>query len=165
LYASVREGYIPVPLLARESRRFGTPVAAILFMTASTLVLTNFSFAALLGVDTIFNAVNTLLVSASFLRLRLAQPDRSRPFRVPGGTPVAWVVAGAPFAFAVAAIGIAAVTSWVDIVIALCVVAAVYGVGWARELCSSTARRGGGDGDGDGGEEPTVRKGLLSLNE
>jgi hypothetical protein len=90
LQATAAEGYVPVAALARDdTTRFGTPVYAIALLTATTLGLANLDFDALLGVDTLFNAMSVVLVSASFVRLRVADPALADQGRARGAHHIA----------------------------------------------------------------------------
>jgi amino acid transporter len=140
LQATAIERYVPVAALGRDdTTRFGTPVYAIALLTVSTLALTNLDFDALLGVDTLFNAASVVLVSASFLRLRIVQPALARPYSVPGGTAVAAAAAGSTFALCGVSVVVAALSSWASVLIVGGVAAAAYAAGWWRE-----GRSGGG---------------------
>jgi len=140
LQATAIERYVPVAALGRDdTTRFGTPVYAIALLTVSTLALTNLDFDALLGVDTLFNAASVVLVSASFLRLRIVQPALARPYSVPGGTALAAVAAGSTFALCGVSVVVAALSSWASVLIVGGVAAAAYVAGWWRE-----GRSGGG---------------------
>ena len=134
LQATAAEGYVPVAALARDdTTRFGTPVWAIALLTVSTLALANRDFDALLGVDTLFNAMSVVLVSASFVRLRIADPKLARPFSVPGGLGAAWLAAGATFALCSVSVVVAALSSWASVLVVGGVIAATYAVAACRE--------------------------------
>ncbi|DAZ99298.1 TPA: hypothetical protein N0F65_005466 [Lagenidium giganteum] len=78
--------------LSIEWQRYGTPIAAILFQTATTLILMSFSFEFLVIMDTFFNNVTLLLEFFAFLRLKYVEKDTERPFVVPGGNAGAWAI-------------------------------------------------------------------------
>jgi amino acid transporter len=140
LQATAAERYVPVAALGRDdTTRFGTPVNAIALLTVSTLALTNVDFDALLGVDTLFNALSVVLVSASFLRLRIVAPALARPYFVPGGMAVAAAAAGSTFALCGVSAVVAALSSWASVLIVGGVAAAAYAAAWFRE-----GRAGGG---------------------
>jgi len=134
LQATAIERYVPVAALGRDdTTRFGTPVYAIALLTATTLALTNLDFDALLGVDTLFNAASVVLVSASFLRLRIVDPALARPYSVPGGTAVAAAAAGSTFALCGVSVVVAALSSWASVLIVGGVAAAAYATACWRE--------------------------------
>lgn len=91
------------PAFAREHPRFGTPVgAAVIMGIVSTTALLMYGFLAGSNEDLFwslfaFSAVIFLLpyiaLVFAFLRLRHSDPDRPRPYRVPGGNGVAAVLA------------------------------------------------------------------------
>ncbi|OWZ14930.1 Amino Acid-Polyamine-Organocation (APC) protein [Phytophthora megakarya] len=78
--------------LAIEWKRFGTPIAAVIFQTVTTGVLMNFSFEFLVVLDTFFNNLTLLLEFFAFLRLKYIEKDTERPFVVPFGIPGAWTI-------------------------------------------------------------------------
>lgn len=144
LAATVREGYLPwVPVLGTTSNRWGTPVPAILLMTLTTLILTNVPFTVILGVDTLFNAISTLMVVASYLRLRYSQPSLRRPYEIPGGKAAAWAISITCFTFVVTAITISAMGSFTDVAAAAGIVALVYALAVWRERSEAGRPRAG----------------------
>ncbi|TYZ57249.1 hypothetical protein PybrP1_008806 [[Pythium] brassicae (nom. inval.)] len=78
--------------LAVEWKRFGTPIAAILFQTVTTALLMSFSFEFLVVLDTFFNNLTLLLEFFAFLRLKYTEKDTARPFEVPFGNTGAWAI-------------------------------------------------------------------------
>lgn len=114
LQAVAREGFVPIPLLARNQTRFETPVAAICVLAVSTLALTyGLNFSVLVIADSCFYTVSQVrprsdcapprhppsmrgasCVQASviiaFIRLKYAESDLLRPYLFPGGLPGAW---------------------------------------------------------------------------
>ncbi|EEY62249.1 Amino Acid-Polyamine-Organocation (APC) Family [Phytophthora infestans T30-4] len=78
--------------LAIEWKRFGTPIAAVIFQTVTTGVLMNFSFEFLVVLDTFFNNLTLLLEFFAFLRLKYIEKDTERPFVVPFGNVGAWTI-------------------------------------------------------------------------
>ena len=93
LYALARAGLMPASL-ARVHARHGTPALAILSISAIA------SVGVLLGKEAIAPVVNVAstcfaivgaVVCGLVLVLRYRDPTRPRPFRVPGGVPLAWV--------------------------------------------------------------------------
>jgi len=176
--AAAAEGYLPLPLLGMQRvTRFKTPVPAILLLGCTTLALSTVSFAGLLALDTTLNVVSTVLVVASFLRLRLARPDLPRPFEVPlgarFGSLAAWAFALPSLVIAAALLAIEAATGGavpVACAAALCVAAYVVAVArertggcwgrWALRRKMVEAEEGNEEGDG-GGEG---RERLLTVN-
>jgi amino acid transporter len=133
--AAAKEGYIPIPMLGRQSMtRFGTPVPAIVLVSCSTLALTNINFGSLLAFDTTLNVISIVLVVISYLRLRYTQPDLNRPFEIPGGRIVAWLVSVPSIVLACAAFGIVATSGEaVPVAFAFALVAAIYVTGLVRD--------------------------------
>jgi glutamate:GABA antiporter len=92
-------------VLGRISPRSGVPVImglvsgaiSLLAMTAYLTVAgadTQKYFSAALVVSIALIVLAYLLIFPAFLALRLREPGLDRPFRVPGGTRIAWLIAG-----------------------------------------------------------------------
>lgn len=151
-----------------------SPFYAIILLSCTTLALTNVSFTSLLGVDTLFNAINVVLVTASFLRLRYSTAEktslaRQQGYTLPGGMKVAWLVAMATFICAFLAIAVAAAAAWTDLAVASSIVLAVYAIGWVRErgylknMCLGFKNCGGSRGSKETSED--AREMLLNVVE
>lgn len=91
LWATADYKMLPA-FLTIEWKRFGTPVAAVIFQTMTTGVLMNFSFEFLVVLDTFFNNLTLLLEFYAFLRLKYIEKDTVRPFVVPFGNAGAWAI-------------------------------------------------------------------------
>jgi amino acid transporter len=85
LFAISADGLFPRSI-SRVSKRFGTPVAAILLMAALNAVLIVGPFQNLVVIDVILFISAYVLIFVSAVRLRIKEPDLKRPFRVPLGT-------------------------------------------------------------------------------
>lgn len=72
------------------SRRFGTPVRALLVQFLLASVMCRFDFAALVQFEMFLNCVCLGLEFAAFLVLRYTEPLTPRPYVVPGGLWGAW---------------------------------------------------------------------------
>jgi amino acid transporter len=72
--------------ISRVSRRWGTPIAAILLMAALNAVLVIGPFRNLVVIDVILFISSYVLIFLSAVSLRIKEPELKRPFRVPGGT-------------------------------------------------------------------------------
>jgi glutamate:GABA antiporter len=100
------EGELP-RIFAFENKSLGTPIgAAVLMGIVSTTVLLLYGFLALSNEDLFwslftFSAVIFLLpylgMLLTFLKLRRTDPDHHRPYRIPGGMPLARLCAWACF--------------------------------------------------------------------
>lgn len=100
------EGELP-RIFAFENKSLGTPIgAAVLMGIVSTVVLLLYGFLALSNEDLFwslftFSAVIFLLpylgMLLTFLKLRRTDPDHYRPYRIPGGMPLARLCAWACF--------------------------------------------------------------------
>ena len=114
--AAAAEGYLPLPLLGMQRvTRFKTPVPAIVLLCCTTLALANVSFEGLLAFDTTLNVISAFLCVASFLRLRLTQPDLPRPFEISFGSTAhkdlaAWCFALPSLVIAAASLAVTAAT-------------------------------------------------------
>ena len=92
-------------LLGHFSKRLGTPivmnllsgvVATVLMVLAFTLTGGNADryFTAVLGLTISTTTISSLFIFPALVRLRYKYPDVERPYRVPGGAAMAWVVSG-----------------------------------------------------------------------
>jgi amino acid transporter len=95
--------YLPEPL-ARTSPRFGTPVIAIVVSCIVFAVFCALNFQTLLDADIILGFGGLLLEFVAFLVLRRRFPAMARPYRVPGGWPVALLITILPTTLAVGVI-------------------------------------------------------------
>lgn len=98
------------PALANVHPRFGTPWMAILVSGVLYLAFTSLSFTDLLSINVILYSAAVLLQFAAFLVLRQREPAMDRPFRVPGGWPVAWTISILP----AAVLGLAIYNEWIE---------------------------------------------------
>ncbi len=85
LFAIAADGLFPRSI-SIVSKRFGTPIAAILLMAALNAVLIVGPFQNLIVIDVILFISAYVLIFISAVRLRVTEPDLKRPFRVPLGT-------------------------------------------------------------------------------
>jgi amino acid transporter len=85
LFAISADGLFPKSI-SIVSKRFGTPIAAILLMAALNAVLIVGPFRNLIVIDVILFISAYVLIFISAVRLRIKEPDLKRPFRVPFGT-------------------------------------------------------------------------------
>jgi amino acid transporter len=133
--AAAKEGYIPVPTLGQQKMtRYKTPVPAILLLSCTTFALTNLNFTSLLAVDTTLNVISIVLVVMSYLRLRYIQPDLKRPYEIPGGIFVAWLISIPSlllscFAFII----IATSGEAIPVTFAFVLLVVIYIIGYIRE--------------------------------
>lgn len=95
--------YLP-KALARTHPRFGTPVVAIVVSCAFFAIFCALNFSTLLDADIVLGLGGLLLEFAALLVLRRRFPDMDRPFRVPGGWPVAILICILPLAVSVGVI-------------------------------------------------------------
>ncbi len=105
-YVLARDGMMP-QWLAGVHPRFGTPWPAILISSALYAAFAAFSFKELIVLNIWLYSLALMVELAAFLRLRTTAPHMPRPWRVPGGTPAAWLVAASPAAFAIVAMATA----------------------------------------------------------
>lgn len=89
------------------------PAAAVIMHGITTAGLMLLPFRTLVTVDTIFNNVSLLLEGAAFLVLRYTEPDTMRPYEVPGGLVVAWIITISKTCVILFAIGTAGWVKWV----------------------------------------------------
>jgi amino acid transporter len=72
--------------ISRVSRRWGTPIAAILLMAILNAVLIIGPFRNLVVIDVILFISSYVLIFLAAVSLRIREPELERPFRVPFGT-------------------------------------------------------------------------------
>jgi amino acid transporter len=116
--------------LAAIHPRFGTPWVAILLSAALYAAFAAFSFKELIVLNVWLYSLSLLIELAAFVWLRIHEPALSRPWRVPGGTATAVVVAAVPAALSLLAM---ATAGWLNTLAG--VVAAMTGLVaylWAR---------------------------------
>ena len=101
-----RDGQLPGALAAVHAR-FGTPWVAIVVSAALYAAFALFSFKELIVLNVWLYSLALLVELAAFLRLRTSAPGMTRPWRVPGGWPGAWLTALLPAAFALLAMATA----------------------------------------------------------
>lgn len=96
-FVLAEDGLLPRSL-AKLHPRYGTPVTAILVSAAVYTVLSYSSFERLAVIDVIVYSCGIMLELAALAVLRKKAADLSRPFRIPGGWPVIWLVVLSPSA-------------------------------------------------------------------
>ena len=84
-FAISEDGLFPKSI-SRVSRRYGTPIAAILLMAVVNAVLIIGPFRSLVVIDVMLFISAYVLIFISAIHLRLREPNLRRPFRVPLGT-------------------------------------------------------------------------------
>ncbi|MBV6508170.1 MAG: putative glutamate/gamma-aminobutyrate antiporter [Acidimicrobiales bacterium] len=101
LHGATREGLLP-PMWGRENKR-GVPVGVVvlqaalgtMFIFAFYFLGTNGGYWILTSLTTEIIAIMYVLIFTSVIRLRYVQPNRHRPYRIPGGIAGVWLLAGA----------------------------------------------------------------------
>jgi amino acid transporter len=83
-FVMARDRYLPAAF-ARLHPRFGTPYVAILASAAVYSVLSFSSFTDLAIVDVVLYSAALALEFAALIVFRIREPERSRPYRIPGG--------------------------------------------------------------------------------
>lgn len=84
-------GFLPQGLLALHPR-FGTPWRALVLCGAIYVLMAFQTFKSLVELNVVLYGAALLLEIGSLLILRRKEPDLPRPFRIPGGWPVLWLV-------------------------------------------------------------------------
>jgi amino acid transporter len=85
LFALSADGLFPKSV-SKVSKRFGTPIAAIVLMAALNAILVIGPFQNLVVIDVILFTSSYVLIFVAAARLRVREPALKRPFRVPLGT-------------------------------------------------------------------------------
>ena len=100
--AMAQDGFL-MKWLAGVSPRWGTPVRSIAANACVYAALAFFDFRDLVVIDTILFSAGYILIYFTLVRFRARFPDVARPFRIPGGPVVLWIVVLVPTAVAAAA--------------------------------------------------------------
>jgi len=105
-WAMAQDGYLPA-MLTRQHPRYGTPTVVILGSAVIYIGLARvFSFGELASINVIFYAVALTMEGLALLWYRRHQPDRARPYRIPGGLGVAGLVVLLPVLVLTTVIGV-----------------------------------------------------------
>jgi amino acid transporter len=99
-----QDGYLP-RVFARQIASTGAPWVAILVLSLAWCAALGLGFERLVEIDVVLYGIALLLEFVALVVLRIREPELPRPFRVPGGLPVAVLLGVAPaallgFAFA-----------------------------------------------------------------
>jgi|HubBroStandDraft_5_1064220.scaffolds.fasta_scaffold10989_4 amino acid transporter len=100
--------------MGRFSARFGTPIAVNLCsgIAATAVMVLAFAitggnalkyFTVVLGLVISTTTISYIIIFPALIRLRISHPHVRRPYRIPGGMPMAWIVSGICTFWAVAA--------------------------------------------------------------
>jgi amino acid transporter len=89
------DGFLP-RVLARRSSRTGAPWVSILVCSLAWTLSLGLPFDRLVSLDVLLYGTSLVLEFVALLVLRLREPDLPRPFRVPGGLPVAMALGVGP---------------------------------------------------------------------
>ncbi len=90
--------------------RYGTPWKSIILVGLLNLCLVQLSFQELAGINVVLYASALVLEGLALIILRIREPDLPRPFRVPGGLPVAGLLVLLPLVLG----GFLALNDWQD---------------------------------------------------
>lgn len=105
--ALAADGYLP-KILARHSPKTGAPHASIVACAVLWTLSLGLSFERLVLLDVLFYGTSLLLEFVALAWLRRTEPGLARPYRIPGGAAVPWLVALPPAGL----IGLAIVRNW-----------------------------------------------------
>eukprot|EP01116_Phalansterium_solitarium_P004511 TRINITY_DN15535_c0_g1_i2.p1 TRINITY_DN15535_c0_g1~~TRINITY_DN15535_c0_g1_i2.p1 ORF type:complete len:508 (-),score=-19.95 TRINITY_DN15535_c0_g1_i2:185-1708(-) len=78
-------GIMDFPYLMQHSKRFGTPVVAVIVCAIGIASLSLLSFQALVEVDMVLYGLKLVLEFGAVVLLRFKEPDAYRPYQIPGG--------------------------------------------------------------------------------
>ena len=93
IYALARSGMLPA-VFAKLHPKYNTPYAAIILITVLSCIAPFFGRTILVWIIDAGSFAIVIaygMVAAAFLRLRAAEPDMPRPFKVKYGQPVGWI--------------------------------------------------------------------------
>lgn len=110
------DGYVPKAFTALHPK-YSTPARAIVTSAVIYLILSSFSFGELAEVDVLLYSSALLLEFWALVRLRRAQPELARPFKIPGGTPIVIAVSISAAIFITAAFIDMLINSWQEVAI------------------------------------------------
>ncbi|MFE9427563.1 APC family permease [Kitasatospora sp. NPDC006697] len=96
-----QDGYFP-SWVAKESKRYGTPIVSIIGSSAIYALFCLSSFTNLVIFDVFLTNLGILVEVAALIALRIKEPELERPYRIPGG----WFSIGA------IVLSLASVCSW-----------------------------------------------------
>ena len=106
-----REGYLPKYWQYRNKYGMPTRILIIQGVISSLLALVVLFMPTISGAFWIMSALTAqlymimyLFMFAAAIKLRYSQPDKARPYRVPGGKPGMWIISGVAFLTALFAI-------------------------------------------------------------
>ncbi len=85
LHALASDGLFPRSVSYR-SRRFGTPITAIILVAIINSILIIGPFQSLVVIDVTLMACSYTIIFIAAVRLRVVEPELSRPFKIPLGT-------------------------------------------------------------------------------
>eukprot|EP00484_Ammonia_sp_Unknown_P008550 CAMPEP_0197073864 /NCGR_PEP_ID=MMETSP1384-20130603/210822_1 /TAXON_ID=29189 /ORGANISM="Ammonia sp." /LENGTH=559 /DNA_ID=CAMNT_0042512705 /DNA_START=31 /DNA_END=1708 /DNA_ORIENTATION=- len=91
-YQTIRIGILPHWLGGTLWSKTGAPVRGVILQSAVSAVLILFDFSTLLQGTVLINAITWCLEFLSFIMLRYKEPNTRRPYKVPGGMCVAWLI-------------------------------------------------------------------------
>jgi amino acid transporter len=90
-FVLAEERFLPAPFVQLHPR-FGTPWVAIVFSALVYAVLARLNFLSLVELNVTMYGAALVLETTALLVLRKKEPELHRPFRIPGGWPVLWLV-------------------------------------------------------------------------
>ncbi len=142
-YALAEDGLLPSVLRRINSR--GVPWVSVVTCAVCWALALNLSFERLISIDLVLYGASLILEFIALTVLRVREPGLARPFRIPGGTPVAMAAGLGPailIAFALYAARAERVGPLPALVFAF-VVAACGPAGWAAARLFSRRRSNG----------------------
>jgi hypothetical protein len=114
-------GFLPKSLATIHPKR-GTPIRSIVLCAILYACFSWFSFTELITVNSILYGLSVLFEFAALVVLRIKEPELVRPFKVPGGLPVAVLLGVVPAS-----------------VIAVVFVSTVREEGWSKQIATGIA--------------------------
>jgi amino acid transporter len=96
-FVMARDGFLPNWLI-KEHPKYGTPWVSILLCgTVYAILSAVFTWRELIAVNVVLYATALVMESITLVVLRIKEPDLPRPFKLPGGLPVAVLFGVVPF--------------------------------------------------------------------
>lgn len=101
-FVMAEDGFLPRKLVEVHPK-FGTPWMSILFCAVLYSVLSAiFTWRELISINVVLYGIALTMESAALIKFRITEPQMERPFKLPGGMPVAILFGIVPFLMIVA---------------------------------------------------------------
>ena len=93
--AMAADGFLP-KIMGLRGRRTGVPYVSVIVCAVGWSICLKLGFMRLLVLDTLLYGLGLVLEFAALIALRLREPTLARPYKIPGGLPVAILISLGP---------------------------------------------------------------------